>query len=192
VLQRGASTGDRERLLALLAGGPAPWTHVVLAILALFLATLWLLWERLGRGAARAQQAPSPLVYVVDDDADQAEALASFLRAREIPCRVFTDGLVALCAAAREKPAAAVLDLALPWIDGGLVCGAFKSASAQTRVLLVTALPSRLAARAAREAGADAWLEKPVDPRSLVQRLRPFLQRPRQAAGERAGLRSGT
>ncbi len=111
----------------------------------------------------------SDLVYVVDDDADQRELLAEFLRARGARVRTFADETTLLEAAARERPEAILLDIVLTWVDGRSLCQALRAhpATAHTRLLAMSNLDRRADREAALAAGADAFLPKPIDPRNL-------------------------
>lgn len=160
-------------------------------LLALLSSWLLLRWERL-----RGWSAPPPLpsngkVFVVDDDADQAEGLCDQLAHLGIEAIPFADGMAAVAAAARERPAAVILDVALPWVDGPTVCRSLRQ-EADLPVFLATALPLPLVRRQAIEAGATAILSKPIDLPSLVGRLPPRVRmrsgRPerRQTEGEPA------
>jgi CheY-like chemotaxis protein len=64
----------------------------------------------------------TPTVLVVDDDAGILQALGAALRARGLRVAVARDGKEALEVTARERPAAVILDLGLPDIDGVEVC----------------------------------------------------------------------
>ncbi|WP_169788740.1 response regulator [Vulgatibacter incomptus] len=153
-----------------------------------FLALLWacmaLVWASLFRRERSRKAQPTRLVYVVDDDREQAELLASWLATRGIPCRTFVDGLGAAAEAARENPAAIVLDVALPWIDGAAVCRMIKR-RVDVPVLLATALPPALAGGSLEEARADELLTKPLDLEALAARLSRFLPEAPGAPGHR-------
>ena len=57
-------------------------------------------------------------------------------------------------------------------------------------IVVITTESAGADGRRALELGADAWLEKPVDPRRLVEVVRGLLGGPERGAGE-AGSRPG-
>lgn len=157
-----AESGPRDLLLAL-------WALVAFAIAWVLLAT-----DRLRGGGARRPPPPAGRVFVVDDDADQAALVCEYLESRGVPCVPFLDGMAAVAAAARERPAAVVLDVALPWLDGSAVCRTLR-AHANVPVFLATALPLSLARPEGDAAGATAVLAKPLDLAGLALRLQAYV-----------------
>lgn|GEM_PF-773451 len=114
-------------------------------------------------------------VLVVDDDEPLARMLAEFL------CE---SGFVADWAgggrAALEKLSAAtcellVLDLRMPDLDGRALLVELRSLGLNPRVVLLSA--DREVAQAARELGAEAFVEKPFAPDGLLAAVRRALQR---------------
>jgi DNA-binding response OmpR family regulator len=102
-------------------------------------------------------------ILIVDDNKSLAQALALALELKGLEPQVATDGLTALEIAAQFRPAAALIDLGLPLLDG------FEVAS-RLRVFPVFGAPRLVAwtgrcdprARAAVwAAGFDAYLVKP-------------------------------
>ncbi|HEY0840131.1 MAG TPA: response regulator, partial [Vulgatibacter sp.] len=143
------------------------------AFVALIVAGLLFLLRALAPARRQAVSPASRMVYVVDDDPDQASLIGGFLGSRDIPFRTFGDGLEAVAAAARERPAAVVLDLGLPWLDGGEIGKVLERISGAT-ILLATALPTSLAR--ARGGGGEL-LTKPLDLERLADRLQRCLPR---------------
>lgn len=110
------------------------------------------------------------LVLVVDDQPAERDIQRTMLAHLGYPVHEAGDGESALEAARAHVPALVLLDVAMPRMDGFEVCRALRAdpATAGTRVVLLTAsLLSELAEKAA-EAGADAVLSKPVDPRDVA------------------------
>lgn len=147
-------------------------------------------------GSLRRRPAPPPSiggpVFVIDDDPEQSALVCSFLDGRGVPCRAFEDGLSAAASALREKPAAILLDVALPWLDGPGICRVLKR-SRHTRdvpVILATALPPSMARREGVLAGATDVLVKPLDLEGLVKRLEPYLPPAHRGAPEAERARS--
>ena len=155
------------------------------AFFLLLFAALFALASRLTRARSAVQAPNTKIVYVVDDDPDHASLLSGFLASRRIAHRTFGNGLEAIAAAARERPAAVVVDLGLPWLDGGQIGRILERISGAT-VLVATALPSSLARP---RSGGYEILTKPLDLERLEDRLRQCL--PRAPADPAHRLRSG-
>lgn len=75
--------------------------------------------DRLARVIARVtQRAPQRNLLLVDDDADSVAAMARLLEAAGWHTRTAANGIEALAALAKTRPAAIVLDLIMPEMDG--------------------------------------------------------------------------
>ncbi|HEY3448446.1 MAG TPA: response regulator [Myxococcales bacterium] len=136
------------------------------------------LWSR--RKAGPAHVPAGSLVYVVDDDADARGALVEFLQRRGTRVRAFEDELSLLEAAARERPAAVLLDVVLRWVDGLSLCRALRGhpATARSRLISMSGLNRRSDRDAALASGADAFLAKPIDVEELERALAGVLRPP--------------
>ncbi|WP_373045036.1 response regulator [Vulgatibacter sp.] len=166
----------RQNLAASAAPGEdgAGLLLAIRAFFALALAWLLVLWEGHTRSGG-VERMRSNRVFVVDDDTDQAELLAEYLESRGVPTSAFRDGMSAVAAAARQRPAAVILDVALPWLDGPTICRVLRQEAA-VPVFLTTALPLSLARPEGEAAGAAAVLSKPLDLAGLALRLQPHVQ----------------
>jgi two-component system cell cycle response regulator DivK len=114
-----------------------------------------------------------PLVLVVDDYPDAREMYAEWLRV--CGYRVAVAGAVgdALMLALREAPAAILMDLSLPGVDGFEATRQLK-ADVRTRHIPVLALSGHVGADTARRAlaaGCDAFLVKPTPVKDVVAEL---------------------
>lgn len=112
-----------------------------------------------------------PIVLIADDDPPSAELLAAYLDGSPVEVRRCESGEEALEAARREPPAALLLDIRLPGLDGWSVLRAVKEdpATAHVPVVLVTVVdePGRGLAM-----GASGYLLKPVTREDLLDVLR--------------------
>jgi two-component system phosphate regulon response regulator PhoB len=126
-----------------------------------------------GSTSAPTNGAERQVVLVVDDEEMVRMLVEATLRRG--PYRVVTagDGEAALAAARAYRPAAVVLDVTMPGLDGVEVCQRIK-ADAATRHAIVIMLTARTQpddhARALA-AGADEYVVKPFRPGELLQRL---------------------
>lgn len=124
---------------------------------------------------------PRPQVIVVADDHDGLRHLwhawLSMFRFDVVEART---GAEALALATHHCPAAVLMDLAMPVMDGLEATRRLKQdpRTAKVPILMVTAHTSAEHRRAAHEAGCTAFLAKPVDPHELLAQLRRVLARP--------------
>ncbi|HEU4669224.1 MAG TPA: response regulator [Dyella sp.] len=111
----------------------------------------------------------STVLYVEDDD-NNAFMLTHRLRRHGVRVQHVGDGERALVAAAWDPPAAVLLDVNLPGMDGLAVLRRLRSdAATRTLPVIVVSASVREQDRAkALDAGADAFVAKPIDfPRLL-------------------------
>ncbi|HLL56251.1 MAG TPA: response regulator, partial [Myxococcaceae bacterium] len=113
------------------------------------------------------------LYYVVDDDPEAREALAQFLESQGAKVVSFADELALYCAVARRPPTAILLDVVLNWVDGLRLCEGLKQhpLTRGSRVFVMSGLNRPHVKARALEAGAEAFLPKPLDPQMLLQVL---------------------
>jgi len=93
------------------------------------------------------------------------------------------DGLTALARAQELKPRIVVTEILVPKLDGLSLCRKLKS-SAETKDILVMIFSHLQADDRALEAGADAFLLKPLDEELLITTLEKLLALQKQSAGE--------
>jgi CheY-like chemotaxis protein len=111
-------------------------------------------------------------VLVVDDNMDHVEMLVLLLKEMGHVTEFALTAHAALNAARRFRPDVVILDLALPDMDGTILCRQLRQESGQdTRILAVTGSAREGDRERAMEAGCDQFLNKPVDPRFLQSLL---------------------
>jgi len=112
-------------------------------------------------------------VFVLDDDQEQAELLASALRASTtIVVRTFTDPIRALAALNEEGTDLLVADIAMPWMDGVDVVSSARVKRPDLKVILVSG--AEHGAEIARRNGLP-FLAKPIDVDALLAKVRDVL-----------------
>lgn len=123
------------------------------------------------------------LVLVVERDPHVRDLEAFFLNEAGYAVDFAEDGLVALAMARTKVPAIIVTEILVPKLDGLALCRAVKSDSrlGHTQVLVFSILA---ASARAREAGADAFLMKPLAERRLVDTVRDLLSKRAQTTIE--------
>lgn len=93
------------------------------------------------------------------------------------------DGLTALARAQELKPRIVVTEILVPKLDGLSLCRQLKS-DEDTKDILVMIFSHLQADDRAREAGADAFLLKPLDEELLITTLEKLLALQKHSAGE--------
>jgi len=132
--------------------------------------------------SGRTDPASAPVtILVVEDEPAIATAIAQRLTAEGWRVEVARDGLLGVEAAARVRPAAVVLDVMLPGIDGLEVCRRIQ-ADAPVPVLMLTARDDETDMLVGLGVGADDYMTKPFSMRELVARLKALLRRVERAS----------
>ena len=132
----------------------------------------------------RVSSAPGAgLVLVVEDEPAIADLIRGYLVREGFTAHVAADGVAALDAVTRDRPAVVVLDVGLPGLDGTEVCRRMRQAGDWTPVIFVTARDDEVDRVVGLELGADDYVTKPFSPRELVARVKAVLRRGVPAAG---------
>ena len=117
------------------------------------------------------------LILVIEDEPAIAEVIRLNLAKAGFGVLVERDGAAGLAAVRAHRPAAVVLDIGLPGLDGIEVCRRLRAAQDWTPVLFVTARDDEVDRIVGLELGADDYLTKPFSPRELVARVTSVLRR---------------
>lgn len=121
---------------------------------------------------------PKPLVFIVDDAADNRLLLRSLLE-DEYRLMEANSGEQCLTLLEQEEPDLILLDVSMPGISGYHTCIAIRklAKSKSTPVIFVSAKDSPEERLEGFEAGADDYLTKPVDGTLLLEKMHIQLQR---------------
>ncbi len=140
-------------------------------------------------------------ILVVDDIEANVRLLEAKLTAEYYDVMTAYDGPTALAIAAAESPDIILLDVMMPGMDGFEVCRRLKDdpLTRHIPVVLVTALDGRQDRINGLDAGADEFLNKPIDDVMLFSRVRSLTRlkmvidelRQREASGRRMGIVAG-
>jgi CheY-like chemotaxis protein len=125
---------------------------------------------------SRTSIAPSPraLILCVERDPHVRELEAYFLNQAGFVVHFAEDGAQALQLARTLKPTIIITEILVPGLDGLALCHQLK-ATTETRDIPVLVFSILAAEARAREAGADAYLRKPLAEHRLVQAARDLL-----------------
>lgn len=122
-------------------------------------------------------------VLVCDDEEQILRALRVILRDAGYEAVTASTGEEALDRAAVKPPAAAILDLMLPDIDGVEITKRLREWS-EMPIIVLSAVGEEEAKVRALAAGADDYVTKPFGPPELIARLEAVLRRARPEASE--------
>ncbi|HEY8082833.1 MAG TPA: response regulator transcription factor [Solirubrobacterales bacterium] len=122
-------------------------------------------------------------VLVCDDEAQILRALRVILRDAGYEAVTASTGEEALDRASVKPPAAAILDLMLPDLDGVEVTRRLREWS-EMPIIVLSAVGEEEAKVRALAAGADDYVTKPFGPPELVARLEAVLRRAKPEASE--------
>lgn len=115
-------------------------------------------------------------VLLVEDDVRLAKLIGEYLSEYEFTVSVIHRGDTALEHFKQVQPDIVVLDLMLPGLDGMVVCHQINEIS-NVPILILTARQDAFDEVSGLEQGADDYVNKPIQPRVLLARLRALLRR---------------
>jgi two-component system, OmpR family, response regulator len=114
-------------------------------------------------------------VLLVDDDPEICQFVSMLLELEGFSPVPATSAEEALTLAADEVPAAVLVDVAMPDVDGFELCRRLRAQGVNAPILVVSARPGHEMHRRAVEAGADEFIRKPFDNAELLARLRHWI-----------------
>ncbi|MHB8670055.1 MAG: response regulator transcription factor [Acidimicrobiales bacterium] len=117
------------------------------------------------------------VVLVVDDDRVVREVVRVVLEADDFDVVEAANGVEAMAAIERERPALVVLDVMMPGMDGieFLLRRGGERREGEPRVLMLTARDDADTEEASQRAGADDFLAKPFSSVELLDRVERLL-----------------
>ena len=114
-------------------------------------------------------------MLVVDDDPAARRLVAIWLEERGFAVHDAHDGETGLREAARLNPDIVLLDWRLPDENGPSLCRRLAEAVPRPAIVMLTGLDDPRDRDAARQAGADDFLVKGLDPDTLARRIRDLI-----------------
>ena len=125
-------------------------------------------------------------ILVVDDDPDILEAISMILESQDYQVVTAQDGIEALANLKAEKPDLMILDLLMPKMDGWAVCKELQDPRwAKYRdipILILTSVREEASRRryeleTGLELAVDDYVEKPISPDILLERVGRLIKR---------------
>jgi len=127
-----------------------------------------------------AQSAPPPVIVVADDEEDILELVALGLERVGYVVHRAADGEQALALIREHSPDLAILDVAMPKLDGFELTRRLRNdpETNETKIVLLTARVQEADVDAGLAAGAHDYITKPFSPQELQERVAALLHRP--------------
>ncbi|HEX4022422.1 MAG TPA: response regulator transcription factor [Acidobacteriaceae bacterium] len=119
-------------------------------------------------------------ILIIEDDPRMQKVLRRIFTDERYTAIVAGDGQTGLDMFRREQPLAVILDLILPNISGRELCQTFKGLSAETPIIVLSAITEVADKVLLLELGADDYVTKPFSPRELTARVQAAIRRQRK------------
>ena len=124
-------------------------------------------------------------ILIVDDDPDMRLAISSVLKSRSYEVIEARDGEEALSKLKEEKPDLMVLDLLMPRMDGFAVVKELKNAQEgypNIPILIISSIREEASHRryeleVGHKLDVDEYIEKPIEPFILLERVQRLLSK---------------
>jgi DNA-binding response OmpR family regulator len=126
------------------------------------------------------ETASAPVIVVADDEEDILELVALGLERAGYVVHRAVDGEQALALMREHRPNVAILDVAMPKLDGFELTRRLRNdpATSEIKIVLLTARVQEADVDAGLAAGAHDYVTKPFSPQELQERVAVLLQRP--------------
>ena len=124
-------------------------------------------------------KSPSPIVFVVDDDASIREALSSLIESAGLRVETFASAQEFLHFKRPETPACLVLDVRLPGLSGLELQRKLAPASKRIPIIFITGHGDIPMSVQAMKAGAVEFLPKPFGDDQLLEAIQNAIERDR-------------
>ena len=111
------------------------------------------------------------MVYVIDDDASIRRAFQLLLQSAEFKVQTFSSANEFLESASLSDRAVIILDMKMPGITGLDLLKSLEPRIPRMRIIAISALDDVPTQELARELGAVAFFQKPVDGQALIDTI---------------------
>jgi two-component system, LuxR family, response regulator FixJ len=111
------------------------------------------------------------MVYVIDDDESVRKSFARLLQSADIECETFSSPEEFLGMARQEKNACIIADIRMPGSTGFELAERLITLGMRIPIIVVSASDEVQVREHARELGAAAFFQKPVDDQALLDAI---------------------
>jgi FixJ family two-component response regulator len=108
------------------------------------------------------------IVYVIDDDASIRKSLSRLLRSADIDAETFSSPEDFLSGSREKENACIIADLRMPGTTGFDLAESLNAQSMHIPLIIISASSDNQTRQRARELGAVAFFQKPVDSQALL------------------------
>lgn len=117
--------------------------------------------------------APPRTVLIVEDQLEMRAITTAYLEHQGYRVVAAGDGLEGLRRAREVHPDLILMDISVPGLDGIEATAVLKGdpETSDIPIVIVSAHPYGSVGKRARDAGCDGWLNKPCDPRRLLEEV---------------------
>lgn len=131
------------------------------------------------------------VILVVEDEKAISDLLRLYLQREGFTVHAESDGPGGLTAARTKHPAAIILDVGLPGMDGTEVCRTLRGEDNWVPIIFCTARDDEVDRVLGLELGADDYVTKPFSPREVVARVKSLIRRSALSTRESGPLVNG-
>lgn len=117
----------------------------------------------------------APKILIIDDDQTILTMLRTALQRAGFEPLLAIDGHLGLRFFREEKPDLAIIDIAMPGVDGYQVIETIRTARPDFPIIVLTAHNLDVMVSYAEELGVDLYLAKPIKPQDLIEHIRELL-----------------
>jgi FixJ family two-component response regulator len=132
-----------------------------------------------------------PTVFVIDDDAAIRDALSVLLKTSGLHCQSFATAETFLAALTDTRPVCALVDVCLPGMNGLELQRQLSCRGIEATLMVMTGQGTVPIAVEAMRAGALHFIEKPLDPETLLEVINDAFIR-HSALAEQCSMREQT
>jgi FixJ family two-component response regulator len=117
-----------------------------------------------------------PTVFIVDDDSGMLKSMETVMEIESIPTRIYPSARAFLDDYDPRQPGCLVVDMQMPAMTGTQLLEHLRASAIHIPAIMVTAHGDVPSAVNNMKLGAVEFLQKPVDPRILVAKVREALE----------------
>ena len=134
---------------------------------------------------AAAVQAPGRRILLVEDNADNQFIYKMVLQHSGFTVTTASDGLTGLAMAKADHPDLILMDVAIPGMDGWQATSTLKKdkATSDIPIIILTAHALATDRAHAQEVGANGYISKPAEPKTVLAAVENMLADPEYRIG---------